>query len=288
MSTPSPEPSKSPNSNSDKSNLVPEGVTLSKTTVIPVLNTKEISFKGVGVSKVAVVNDEVSVSAKPGFSGKTVVTVTLKDDEEISVITADVLVIPLPVTNPVVKEINEEKTRINWVRSPNAIGYEVSQNGEILCTTKSVSCTLNKSIPADPPVEIKALGRDQTASVVREAAYVAAPVRVVPDIALVVNFDTNKYNIDSGDQLLIQNFAFDVKLYGYKEVDISGHTDSRGGVDNNVLSMNRAKAARDYLLKLIPDLKVTINGFADVISVASNSTAEGMAANRRAEFRVVK
>lgn len=269
-------------------NVIPEGVTLSTTTVIPTSNAKSITFKGNGIAKVAVVNEEVSVAAKPGFSGKTVVTVTLKEDEEISIITADVLVIPLPVTNPVVKEVTEDKTRISWVRSPNAIGYEVVQNGVVLCTTKGVSCTLDKAIPANPPVEIKALGKDQTESVIREATYVAAPERVVPDIALVVNFDTAKYALDTGDRILIQNFAAEVKIYGFKEVDISGHTDSRGGIDNNILSLNRAKASRDYLLKLVPGLKVTINGYADVISVAPNTTVEGMAANRRAEFRVVK
>ena len=283
--TPTPEatPKATPTRNEN-----PAGVTLSTTTVIPTANTKSMSFKGVGISKVAVVNEELSIAAKSGFSGKTAVTITLKDDEEISIITADVLVLPLPVTNAVVKQITEEKTRISWVRSPNAIGYEVTQNGETLCATKSVSCTFERAIPALPPVEVQALGKDKTKSVIIEATYVAAPVRVIPDIALVINFDTNKYNLDSGDRFLIKNFASDVQLYGYKEVDISGHTDSRGGVDNNVLSLNRAKASRDYLLKLIPSLKVTINGFADVISVASNTTIEGMAANRRAEFRVVK
>ena len=228
------------------------------------------------------------MAAKPGFSGKTVVTITLKEDQEISIITADVLVIPLPVTNPVVKQVNDEKTRITWVRSPNAIGYEVIQNGEVLCTTKSIGCVLDRALPANVPVEIKALGKDETESIIKEATFVAAPVRVVPDVALVVNFDTNKFNLDLGDRILIENFAFDVQLYGFKEVDISGHTDSRGGVDNNVLSDNRAKSARAYLLKLIPNLKVTVNGYADAISVAPNTTVAGLAANRRAEFRVVK
>ena len=241
-----------------------------------------------GIQKVAVVNEEVSVEAKRGFSGKTTAVITLVSDTEITEIMAEILVIPLPVTNPVVREVSPEKTRINWVRSPNAIGYEVIQNGEVLCTTKAVTCTLNRNIPANPPVEIKALGKDQTESIVKEATFVAAPVRVVPDVALVINFDTNKFNLDLGDRILIENFAFDVQLFGFKEVDISGHTDSRGGVDNNVLSNNRAKSARAYLLRLIPNLKVTINGFADAISVASNTTTAGLAANRRAEFRVVK
>jgi outer membrane protein OmpA-like peptidoglycan-associated protein len=237
----------------------------------------------VGVADVAVVNDEVSIQAKPGFSGKTSVTITLKNDEEISQIVADVLVIPLPVSKPVVKEIADEKTRITWVKSPNAIGYEVTQGDVVLCTTKITNCLLNRSIPVNPPIEIQALGKDETKSEIREAAYVG-----IPEIALVVNFDTARYNIDAEDRALIKAFARDVVKYGYKEIDITGHTDSRGGIDNNVLSNNRAKAARDYLLKLLPDLKVTVNGFADAISVASNATVEGRAENRRSEFRVVK
>jgi uncharacterized repeat protein (TIGR02543 family) len=286
-----PKPSASPSpapSSSAGSPEVPDGLTLSKTTVIPTVNTKAITFKGAGISRVAVVNEEVSVEAKRGFSGKTSVTITLAEDEQISEITAEVIVIPLPVTNPVVKEVTGEKTRINWVRSPNAIGYEVKQNGVVLCTTKTVSCTVNKNLDDEIPVEIKALGRDKTESVVKEATYIAKAQPVVPEIALVVNFDTAKYNIDSVDRALIRSFAADVVRYGFTEIDISGHTDSRGGIDNNVLSNNRAKAARAYLLQLLPNLKVTINGYADAISVAPNSTTDGMAANRRAEFRVVK
>ena len=264
------------------------GVTLSETTVIPTSGTKSVSYSGSGISKVAVVNDEVSIVARPGFSGKTVVTITLKDDAEISEITATVFVIPLPVSKPVVKEINNETTRVSWVRSPNAIGYEVSQDGVVLCKTSRVTCTLTVPVSSDSPVEIKALGKDQTESAVREATYKPKPVKQeIPDIALVINFDTAKYNIDTQDRTLIRAFVADVLKYGYKEIDISGHTDSKGGIDNNALSINRAKASRDYLLKLLPNLKVTINGFADGISVATNSTTSGMSANRRAEFRVV-
>lgn len=230
----------------------------------------------------------VSVAAKPGFSGKTTVAITLTNNEEISQITAQVLVLPLPVTNPVVKPIADDKSRINWLRSPNAIGYEVIKDGKVICTTAKVSCVVDTLIAPEAKVEIKALGRDQTESLVKEAKYVEPAVtKVVPDIALVVNFDTAKYNLDAGDKALIRAFAADIVKYGYTKIDISGHTDSRGGIDNNVLSTNRAKASRDYLLSLLPNLKVTINGFADAINVATNGTTEGMAANRRAEFRVV-
>jgi uncharacterized repeat protein (TIGR02543 family) len=261
---------------------------LSQTTAISSTAVKSVSFTGSGVSQVSVVNNEVAIQAKPGFSGKTTVKITVTTEEEISTITADVLVIPLPVTNPVVKVVSDSKSRIQWIRSPNAVTYEVTQNGKLLCTTVGTICTVAQAVSADAPVQIKALGRDQTESTVRQATYVAAPTTpVIPEIALVVNFDTAKFNLDSGDRALIRAFAADVVKYGFTKIDISGHTDSRGGIDNNVLSNNRAKAARAYLLSLLPNLKVTINGYADAISAATNATAEGMTANRRAEFRVV-
>ncbi len=261
---------------------------LSQTTVLSNTGTTAITFKGLGINAVTVKDEVVSVAARPGFSGKTTVAITLNNNEEISSISATVWVLPLPVTNPVVKPLSEETSRVNWVRSPNAIGYEVIQDGKVICTTSKVSCVVNTLIALESKVEIKALGRDQTESLVKEAKYVEAAItQVVPDIALVVNFDTAKFNLDAGDKALIRAFAAEVVKYRYTSVDITGHTDSRGGIDNNVLSNNRAKAARDYLLSLVPTLKVTVNGFADAINVATNQTAEGMAANRRAEFRVV-
>ncbi len=262
---------------------------LSQTTVIPTTGIKAITFSGAGVSRVAVVNQEVSVQARTGFSGKTTVEITLTSDEEITSITAEVLVLPLPVNNPVVRVVSDSRTRIQWLRSPNATGYEVVQNGRVLCTTVSVvNCVLPERINNNAPVEIKALGRDETESVVRQATFTATPAApAVPEVALVVNFDTARFNIDAEDRRLIRAFAADVMRFGYTRIDISGHTDSRGGIDNNVLSNNRARAARDYLLTLVPSLRVTIGGFADSINVASNATTSGLAANRRAEFRVI-
>ena len=254
---------------------------------------KQTSFTGKGIAKVNVRDEEITIVAKAGFSGNTVVKVQVANDDVISEITANVVVLPPPPANPVAKPMSEEQTRITWLRSPNAIGYEVTQSGELLCNTTSISCVVPFIVPATPAVEIISIGRDKTVSapiaakVIERPAPTPKPVQEIPDIVLVINFDTNKYNIDATDRKLIQGFARDVVKYGYKEIDISGHTDSRGGVDNNVLSANRAKAARDYLLTLVPDLKITVGAFADAINVASNSTAAGMAANRRAEFRVV-
>jgi uncharacterized repeat protein (TIGR02543 family) len=277
-----------PSTGSSQERINVNNTQLSQTTAISIAAAQTVTFKGTGIAAVNVVNNEVAVQARPGFSGKTTVSVTVTSGEEISIITADVIVIPLPVTNPVVKVVREDLARIQWIKSPNAVTYEVTQGGRLLCTTARTICTVTENVSASEQVQIKALGRDQTESTVKQATYVEAPsIRVVPEVSLVVNFDTAKFNLDNEDRRLIRAFAADVVRFGFKEIDISGHTDSRGGIDNNVLSNNRAKAARAYLLSLLPNLKVTINGYADAINVATNATAEGMSANRRAEFRVV-
>jgi outer membrane protein OmpA-like peptidoglycan-associated protein len=216
--------------------------------------------------------------------------VKVEDVDEISEITATVTVLPVGPGNPIAKPLRNESTRISWKRSPNALSYEVSQGDELLCKTSATSCIVPFVVPKNSSLEIVSLGRGMTVSapIVAKVLDAPAPVKIIPDVALVINFDTNKFNIDATDRALIRGFARDVVKYSYKEIDISGHTDSRGGVDNNRLSMNRARAARDYLLTLVPDLVVTIGAYADAVNVASNNSNSGMAANRRAEFRIVK
>jgi outer membrane protein OmpA-like peptidoglycan-associated protein len=132
-----------------------------------------VTFSGAGISQVAVVNNEVSVQAKPGFSGKTTVKVSVTTEEEVSQITAQVIVIPLPVINPVAKLVSDTKSRVQWIRSPNAVSYVVTQDGKVLCATAGTMCTIPQAISAASPVEVKALGRDSTESIVKQASYVA-------------------------------------------------------------------------------------------------------------------
>jgi len=73
-------------------------------------------------------------------------------------------------------------------------------------------------------------------------------------------------------------------------VEIEGHTDNKGSNEyNNELSLKRAKAVYDYLINLgIPAGRMKYKGYGSKQPVASNETEEGMAKNRRIEFRVIK
>jgi OmpA-OmpF porin, OOP family len=71
-------------------------------------------------------------------------------------------------------------------------------------------------------------------------------------------------------------------------IDVNGHTDASGKEDKNqILSEDRAKAVKDYLVsKGIADSRLTSAGFGSTKPVADNKTAAGKAKNRRTELSV--
>lgn len=73
------------------------------------------------------------------------------------------------------------------------------------------------------------------------------------------------------------------------KIEISGHTDNKGGLDyNKQLSKERAKTVVDYLIeKGISADRLTYEGYAFEKPVATNDTDEGRQLNRRVEFKVM-
>jgi outer membrane protein OmpA-like peptidoglycan-associated protein/tetratricopeptide (TPR) repeat protein len=70
------------------------------------------------------------------------------------------------------------------------------------------------------------------------------------------------------------------------QIQIKGHTDNTGtAAENMKLSENRAKSVVDYLIsKGVEAKRLTWKGFGETQPLASNSTEEGKAFNRRTEF----
>ncbi len=155
-------------------------VKLSETTDLSSVVSTGVDFSGKNLDKVTVKNNEVSVQAKRDFSGKTEVTITTTNaDNEVTEITATVIVLPLQVTRQSIRAISGGSTRVTWVRSPNAIEYEISYNGEVLCRTSATLCFLTVAVPPNETVQIKSIGKDNTESLPVEAKY-NAPVSLDP------------------------------------------------------------------------------------------------------------
>ena len=76
--------------------------------------------------------------------------------------------------------------------------------------------------------------------------------------------------------------------YPNTNIEIQGHTDSRGTDEYNMgLSQRRANAVRDYLASQgIVGTRMTTRGFGESAPAYSNDTPDGMAQNRRVEFLI--
>jgi OOP family OmpA-OmpF porin len=101
-----------------------------------------------------------------------------------------------------------------------------------------------------------------------------------------VHFDFNKYNIRPGDAAVLDEAAATLKNNLNVRVDVNGYTDSIGSAEYNLrLSEKRADAVVDYLEKDgVPADRLTPHGYGETDFVATNSTKEGRAQNRRVEL----
>lgn len=102
-------------------------------------------------------------------------------------------------------------------------------------------------------------------------------------------FDVNKYNLKEQSTTELDNVFMLLRDNPTLKIQINGHTDNAGRInDNMVLSNNRAQAVVQYLInKGIEPTRLTFKGFGPNEPVADNTTEEGRARNRRTELKVV-
>lgn len=94
-------------------------------------------------------------------------------------------------------------------------------------------------------------------------------------------FATDRHSINAAGRARLQQFFQGAGAFGYL---IYGHTDSRASDEYNMrLSARRANAVAD-VARSIGARVVDVKGFGERRPKASNSTASGMARNRRVEI----
>ncbi len=105
-----------------------------------------------------------------------------------------------------------------------------------------------------------------------------------------VLFETGKSTLKPSSFKELNELVEVMKNKKGMEIEIAGHTDNVGNTEKNMeLSLDRAKAVRNYLIKHgIAANRVTAKGYGDTQPVASNDTAEGRKKNRRTEVRILK
>ena len=99
-------------------------------------------------------------------------------------------------------------------------------------------------------------------------------------------FEPNRFTIKKASFWELNRLAKIIKKYQVK-TEISGHTDSNGDTESNlILSQNRAKAVKDYLIQQGCDADdISVQGFGYQQPLDDNTTEDGRKKNRRVEVR---
>jgi outer membrane protein OmpA-like peptidoglycan-associated protein len=106
-----------------------------------------------------------------------------------------------------------------------------------------------------------------------------------------IHFETAKWGILPESQPVLDDIGKVLIQWPRLRIEVGGHCDARGADAYNLdLSQKRAQSVLDYLLEKFPQIpreQYVAKGYGERVPVASNKTTEGMAKNRRVEFKVL-
>jgi len=106
-----------------------------------------------------------------------------------------------------------------------------------------------------------------------------------------VQFETGKATLLPESNAVLDVMGALIREWPQLRIEVGGHTDSKGSAaSNQKLSKARAQAVVDYITTRYPSIPVgqfTVKGYGESKPVAPNTTPEGMAKNRRVDFKVL-
>lgn len=111
---------------------------------------------------------------------------------------------------------------------------------------------------------------------------------IVVEFSSNVLFGFDKSSISNDAKTSLNKLVVVLDNYPDTDIEIQGHTDSKGSETYNMnLSKERADAVSSYLnAKGIANSRLVIKGFGENTPKYSNNTTEGQAENRRVEFLI--
>jgi outer membrane protein OmpA-like peptidoglycan-associated protein len=95
---------------------------------------------------------------------------------------------------------------------------------------------------------------------------------------------SGSYFLNDATKLTLKAIALKINTSGAKTILVYGHADNRGGVNNTVLSQNRAKAVANYLRPLLKVKKISIGFYSSKKPANTGTSAAALAQNRRVEI----
>lgn len=103
-------------------------------------------------------------------------------------------------------------------------------------------------------------------------------------------YATNSAEVKSESRVVLESFSTYLKEHPGMQIEISGHTDNVGKLEDNMaLSSNRAFSVKSILEEFgVEAARIQAKGYGPTLPVADNSTEAGRALNRRTEFKILK
>jgi outer membrane protein OmpA-like peptidoglycan-associated protein len=99
-----------------------------------------------------------------------------------------------------------------------------------------------------------------------------------------IYFATGTYFINDASKKVLKELAAVIADSGPSKLLSYGHTDSKGGTDNLLLSQNRAKAVARFIRSLLPDQLIKTGWYAASKPISSGNSKADLAKNRRVEI----
>lgn len=193
---------------------------------------------------------------------------------------------PKPSALQILKNYENATKNIGGVvvfqNSGEAIGtYKLMKGGKVTAWVK-IECGGNDSndFYSLTIIQLEAMNQDVTSSDILTA------LNSEGHIALYINFETGKSDINPDSQKTIDQIVDMLKSNPTLKILIEGHTDNVGSAaSNQMLSENRAKSVMNMIIeKGIDKTRLTSKGLGQTKPVADNNTEDGKVKNRRVEI----
>ncbi len=182
------------------------------------------------------------------------------------------------VKNTVTKEVS--KVKVNEDDGSYAAIVKVNEKEPVVVNVKAQGKVFSSQLIAS----------NNRKNVVQELTTKVEEVKIGKPFTIKdIFYATSSSEINKESKLILDEFADYLKENPTMKIAIYGHTDSAGGEKQNLaLSTDRAFNVLEHLQsKGISGSRIKFKGFGESKPVASNSTEEGRAKNRRTEFVIL-
>jgi outer membrane protein OmpA-like peptidoglycan-associated protein len=228
-----------------------------------------------------------TISGKPRITGVYFVSVKMTDSfRQVTEVPITISVNAIEtldlISGAIYRPANAKSTLVSWKSIADTKQTVVKLGTATVCTTTGTTCVVNQFLGPKSTLQIFSTSSSGVAANPVLPTYVSPKKLVEVGTA---NFAINSTKLTTAQKKMLKKVAADMEAKGFTQLTVYGHTDQTGSkAINDKISLARATAIHTYLKAILSEEPLTVTligkGFKDPL--ASNATAAGRAANRRA------